>query len=285
MRAILWHLDRMRLMQTAGLVALTLSFGGCFQSTTILRVKADRSGTIEQRSVLSTVAIGQLKQFAQLGGGKQVSADPLSEDQARALAASIGPGVTYVSSTPVRTDTMEGRDSVYAFPDINTLRISNQPAAPGGIAVKADSLGPPQTISFSLEPQADGNQVLRIHMPEMKQLPGVPVQLPGASAGATAAQAATAEQIAMAKQMFAGMRMTIVVEPEGRVVTTNSPFVDANRVTLFDLDFDQLTANPESLAALQGVKTPEEVQALVKTLPGLKFTMEREITIEFAPGK
>lgn len=290
MRPILWHLDRMRLLQAAGLLALTLTFGGCFQSTTILRVKADRSGTIEQQSVLSTAAIGQLKELArQFGGGtQQAPIDPLSEDQARALATSLGPGVTYVSSTPIVTDAMEGRDSLYAFSDINALRISNRPPAPGGVNIRADSLGPTQTITFSLEPQANGHQLLRIRMPEMKQLPGLPVQLPGTASPRTGdqaqAQGPTPEQIEMAKRMFAGMRMTIAVEPEGRVVATSSPYMDGDRVTLFDLDFDQLVANPDSLKALQEAQTPEAVQAVVRTIPGLKFTLAREVTIEFAPG-
>lgn len=274
----------MRLIQTAGLLTLTVALGGCFQSTTILHLKADGSGTLDQRTLVSSAAIGQLKQFAQLSGSTTQSAapDPLSEEQARALAANIGPGVTYVSSTPIKTEGMEGRDSLYAFPNINTLQISQQPSAPGGLKVRADSLGPPQTITFSLEPQTNGVEILRIHMPQIQQLPGIPLQLPGASAPA---QGPTAQQIAMAKQMFAGMRMTIAVEPEGRVIETNSPYVDGNHVTLFDLDFDQLVANPDNLQALQDARTPEEMQAVVKTMPGLKFTMDREITIAFAPGK
>jgi hypothetical protein len=274
----------MRLMQTAGLLALTLALGGCFQSTTVLHVNADRSGTIDQRSLFSTAALAQLRQVSATSGGESVQADPLSEDQARALAANIGPGVSYVSSTPVTTDAMKGRDTVYAFPDINTLRISQQPSAPGGLRVRAESLGPSQTITFALEPQADGHQLLRIHMPEITQLPGLPVQLPGAAAGSSL-PGPTAEQIRAAAQMFAGMRLTVAVEPDGQVVKTNSPYVDGNRVMLFDLDVDQLVANPEALRNLQGARTPEEVQAVVKDLPGLKLTLAREVTIEFAPTR
>lgn len=273
----------MRLIQTVGLLALTLPLGGCFQSTILLHVNGDRSGTIEQRTVFTTAALAQLKQFSAMSGGGKAP-DVLSEEQARALAANIGPGVTYVSSKPVQTATMEGRDSLYAFRDINLLRITQQPSAPGGVSVRADSLGPPQTITFSLEPQANGNQLLRIHMPEMTQLPGIPVQLPGGGAAA-GSQGPTEEQIRMAAQMFAGMRMTVAVEPAGQVVRTNSPYVDGNRVTLFDLDFDQLVANADRLKDLQSARTPEDVQAMVKDLPGLKLTMEREITIEFAGSK
>ena len=44
----------------------------------------------------------------------------------------------------------------------------------------------------------------------------------------------------MMKQMFAGARIAIAVEPNGRVVQSSSPFIEGGKVTLLDLDFDQL---------------------------------------------
>ena len=66
--------------------------GGCFQSSTVIHVKADGSGTIDQRTLLTEAAVDQLRTFAILGGGNADSVDPISEAQARALAATIGSG-------------------------------------------------------------------------------------------------------------------------------------------------------------------------------------------------
>src|SRR3954451_19987974 len=118
----------------------------CFQMTTVLKVGGDGSGTINHRMVYSKAALGQLKSFAALGGGRGDSSDPLSEQQARDLTASIGPGVTYVSSDLITTPLGQGRNATYAFTDVSQLRISTQPAAPGGIAIK--------TQGFSTQPSA-----------------------------------------------------------------------------------------------------------------------------------
>src|SRR5438128_1476746 len=92
---------------------LALPLAGCFQASTVIHVKADGSGTIEQRTVLTDTAMDQLRTLAILGGGNADSVDPTSEAQARALAAAIGPGVIYVSSAPIALDKSKGRDTLY----------------------------------------------------------------------------------------------------------------------------------------------------------------------------
>jgi len=97
-------------------VAAAMVSSGCFQMTTVLKVAADGSGTIEHRMLYSPAALVQLRQFSALAGGGQTF-DPLSEQQAREMTASIGPGVTYVSSEPISTPAGQGRASIYAFTD------------------------------------------------------------------------------------------------------------------------------------------------------------------------
>ena len=89
----------------------------CFESTTVLRVGGDGAGTLTQRTIVKKAALAQMRSFAALGGGR-ASLDPLSEDQARALAASLGPGVTLTSSTAIKNDDGEGRESTYTFTDV-----------------------------------------------------------------------------------------------------------------------------------------------------------------------
>src|SRR5580704_8475057 len=93
----------MRTTKLLALLAAALWSSACFQMTTVLKVNADGSGTIEHRMVYSNAGLAQLRQFTALGGGRAQSVDPTSEQQARDLVSSIGPGVTYVSSTPVTT--------------------------------------------------------------------------------------------------------------------------------------------------------------------------------------
>src|SRR5258706_15230181 len=89
----------MRALRLLVLLAAALVSGACFQMTTVLNVGGDGNGTITHRMVYTNQALAQLRQFAALGGGRGGAFDPLSEQQARDMAARIGPGGTHVRST------------------------------------------------------------------------------------------------------------------------------------------------------------------------------------------
>ena len=74
-------------MRVVLIALLSLPLVGCFQSSTVIHVKADGSGTIEQRTLLTDTAMDQLRTLAILGGGNPDAADPTSEAQAKAMAA------------------------------------------------------------------------------------------------------------------------------------------------------------------------------------------------------
>jgi hypothetical protein len=267
----------MRALRLAALLFAALLSGACFQMTTVLRVAADGSGTIAHRMVYSTQALAQLRQFAALsgrGGANGTTFDPLSEQQARDMAASIGPGVTFVSSEPIASATGQGRETIYAFTDVSTLRISTQPTAPGGLPINAPGLSPGATesITFSLTHEPNGNAVLHIFVPEPNFLDAL---------GSPAAQS----QIGMVKTMLAGARMLLTAEPAGPLVGSSSPYVDGQRVTLLEVDLDEVLKDDTLLPRLQAAKTEDEAKAIVQSARGLKINLQRDITIEFSPAK
>ena len=263
----------MRSTTLLALLAAALWSSACFQMTTVLKVNADGSGTIEHRMLYTTAALAQLRQFAALGGSRGPGNDPLSEQQARDLVTSIGPGVTYVTSTPVRSAIGQGRDATYAFTDVSQLRISTQPAAPAGISLRAQGLSTDgQTITFSIVHEPGGNAVLHINVPEPNFLDAL---------GTPSA----AGQIGMIKTLLAGAKVLLAVEPAGPVVRTSSPWVEGQRVTLLEIDLDRLLGDETLVPRIQAAKTPEEAKAIVKSAAGLKINLDRDITIEFTPAK
>jgi len=268
----------MSCLRRALIAAVVLPLVGCFQASTVVRVKADGSGTIEQRILLTDAAMDQLRAFAILGGNSADTIDPTSEAQARSLAASIGPGVTYVSSMPVRGDKAQGRDIVYAFTNITKLRISEQPKVPGGISLRSSGVSTEgEPITFALNRQPDGNVQLRILVPRPGMLP---LATPNASGEVTPP---SLDQIEMVRGILAGARLTVAVEPEGQLVSTSSPFVDGNRVTLIDLDIDKAGSDPDLVKKLQSPKTLEDAKTAINSVPGLKITLDPEISVIFAP--
>ncbi len=258
-----------------GIVLLSVTVSACFQSSTLIHVNADGSGTIDQRTLLTEAAVDQLRTFAILGGGNPDAVDPTSEGNARGMAAAIGTGVTYVSSMPIDVGKAHGRQTTYAFSDVTQLRISEQPSLPGNLKLPAAAGGGTAPISFVLNRTPSGHVVVRVVVPRPAIFPTGPNGEP---------QPPTLDQIAMVKQLLAGATLRVAMEPDGRLVQTSSPFVDGNRVTLIDVDVDQAAADPDLAKKLQGAKTQDEMKAAINSIPGLKITLEPEITIEFIPN-
>ena len=262
----------MRSVRLLSLVAGAALSSACFQMTTALKVNGDGSGTIEHRMVYTAAALEKLRQLASLGGGGRGQAfDPLSEQQAREMTASIGPGVTYVTSEPITSPAGQGRVTTYAFTDVSQLQISTQPAAPGGLSIRTPAFSTEsEKITFSLTRDPGGNAVLQINVPEPNFLDAL--GSPNAAA-----------QIGMIKTLLAGARVLLAVEPAGTVVRTSSPYVEGPRVTLLEVDLDEVLKDETLLPRLQAATTPDEAKAVIKGAAGLKINLDRAITIEFTP--
>ena len=90
----------------------------------------------------------------------------------------------------------------------------------------------------------------------------------------------------MVRQLFEGLKIRIAIEVQGKVVETNSPFVENGQVTLLNIDFDEVfktISDPAGLQSLMGRKPASlaEVQLLMKELMGIQAPLVPEIRIEF----
>jgi hypothetical protein len=262
----------MRCARSLLVVVLAISCGGCFHMTTVLKVNGDGAGMIEHSMVLTNAAVAQLKQFAMFGGGRGQPFDPISEQQARDLAAVIGEGVIYVSSKPVVTDNGQGRDATYSFADVNRLKIATQPPTPGNLPIKAPGLADGGAVTFSLAHQPGGSAVLHIHVPEPNWI------------GSIATLSANG-QLALIQTLLKGAHILLAAEPTGTLVRTSSPYADSRRVTLLEVDLDDLLKDQTLVPRLTAAKTPEEVQEILRQATGLKINFDSDITVEFTPEK
>jgi len=250
-----------------------LACTGCFQMTTVMKVGGDGGGTIEHRMLFTTAALLQLKQLSALGGGNGRTADPVSEDQARTMADTLGPGSSYVTSRPFESPIGRGRDATYAFTDVSQLRLSSQPAVPGGVSIKAQDFSTEsEAVTFSITHEANGNAVLHVHVPEPNFLDALG---PPSAAG----------RLGMIRTALAGARVLLTVEPTGTLVRTSSPYVDGPRVTLLEVNLDDALKDETLLRRLQAAPNVDEAKAVIKDVPGLKINLDRDITVEFTPLK
>ncbi len=279
------------------MVAAAASLTGCITFLTDIKVRGDGSGTMVQTITMNPE---QLKASVE-GIAKQMGATtteskeepkkepskaseqgPFNLDELKGKAADLGPGVTFVSAEKIDTKTAAGVRVKFAFKDINQLAVNPKPAAAMGTTGAGASSEDALKFRFSRKP--DGNAVLTVVMarPQHQEKEQAAVQPPASS------PEASAQQTALIKQMFKGLHMGMAVEVEGKVVRTNSPYVEGSKVTLMDIDFDPLLADEGKLKDLNekmegAMGDDQKTMEALKEIKGLKIITAPEISIEFTP--
>jgi hypothetical protein len=276
-----------RFAQIAFCVLAAAAVTGCLQSSTVIKMKPDGSGTIEQTTTMNAEAVAQFSALAAMGSDKDKkggsSDDLFSEKDARAAAAKMGQGVTFVSSQKIDTADRKGLKAIYAFTDIRTIKLEEL-NAPGGMndsgmspAAKKDA-----PITFQFQQLPGGNGLLTILQPgvdKADKAPGTPAANPGATA---AVDPKMADQgLEMMKTFMKGLKVDIVVQVP-RLVKTNSAYVQGGTVTLLSMDFDQVLSDPDALKKMNDAKSLDDTKAMLKGVKGIKVNLEPQVTIEFA---
>lgn len=279
----------MKSFRACTLAILTaFSLSACLQQEKVIKLNADGSGTVEETMVMSKEVVAQMKQmadgFGALAGVKakgEGGAAPfqiMDEKKLREAAGKMGDGVTFVSAKPVTTAMGEGFAAVYAFTDINKLKIDQNPgeSMPGAdnpLLQKANK-GKKEPVKFEFTKGAPAT--LTVKMPQPK---------PGDLSKERAQKPPGGEEMAMMmmQQMFKDMKISLAIEVAGRIVQTNAEYKDASRVTLMEMDFNKVLGNPEKFKALSQAqpKTIEEAKALVKGTEGIKAETQPVVTVKF----
>lgn len=257
--------------------AMALALSGCISSTSVMKIKPDGSGTIEETTTMGAEFALQMKQMLKGMNPDGGEVDLFKVSDAKAKAARMGEGVTFVKAEKVKTAEGEGLKSIYAFKDVTKLKMSQKPQGP-----KAPGQAPKKEeapITFAMSKKG-GNSVLTITFPKPKggeksdKGDGAPPNMPEPPP----------QQMEQMKKIFKGMKVGLHVEVDGKLVKTNSPYVEGNRVTLMEIDFGKLLSDQGKLKEVIGLgKNPsmEQVKSVIKDMKGMKVNIE-PVTIEFA---
>lgn len=288
-------------------VTALMSLTGCLTFLTEIRLRGDGSGTMVQTMTMDPTQLNSImdsiaKQMAAAMGGpaEEVKPDPkkdqkkkaqkapepapFKEEELRNKAGDMGEGVKFVSMENIDTKYASGVRVTYAFKDINQLFINPKPQAALGTA--APGASSPDALKFRFKRQPDGNAVLTIVMPPPE--PKEPKKK--AETASPASPEESAEQMEMVKAIFKGLHMGISIDIDGKIVKTNSPYVEGSKVTLVDIDFDPLLADAENFKKLNEKMEAAEGDDLkkmevLKGIKGIKIITAPETTIEFTPNK
>ncbi|HXW05510.1 MAG TPA: hypothetical protein VD833_09780 [Vicinamibacterales bacterium] len=238
----------------------------CLRSTTTISVKADGSGTVLQETGVSPQTLAMLKGMGGQGGPP---ADLIGEEQAKKAAAMMG--VQFVSGEPFKTAELEGYRARYAFADIRNVKMRMNQAEAAGMPGTKTSDEPPFSFGFD---QKGASSLLTITVPEQKTGPvgALPQPPPGSD------PQENEQALQMMKAMMRGLYVDVSLAVDGKILKTNAPHVSGSTVTLLQVDFDKLLADPNAFKKLQGAT---DLKGLA-TIPGLKVIADRTLTVEFA---
>lgn len=259
-----------------GLSAAVLA--GCINSGTLVKVKPDGSGTIEQTMLVNAAALKGL--MSGFGGQAQVKEAPgaMNEEEFKRTAERMG--VRPVSLTPMKENGFEGSKAIFAFDDITKIRVDQDPPAVPGAAASAGSKpsgGSPIKFGFARQ---GASSVLTITVDEKSMTAGsspTPTGKPGIEKMDPA-------MLQMIKTMFQGFKVQIDLEVDGKIIKTDADYVTGSRVTLLELDMATLFENEAALTALQSKVGPgasiADVRPYLKDVKGVKIN-NPSLTIEF----
>lgn len=265
---------------------------GCFQTETVIRLKPDGSGVIEETVLLSNDLLESFQELAKGFEGDEADktkkeAEKEKQDpiqgmirDARSKENQYGPEVKFLSAIPLKTETMGGYKATYAFKDINNLKVNQNPGkkiekSGGGedIPAREENIlfkfkkGPVSTLTVTMAKEKNKeekkNQVSKKEVPE------------GGEADPRAM-----EQM---KMFLKDMGIRIALEIKGTILKTNATYRKKNEITLVELHFGKLIENKdifEKIVAAQP-KTIEEAKELVKGIEGLKIEMSNPLVVEF----
>ena len=259
----------MHMVRRVAILAACACFTGCINSGTLIKVKADGSGTVEQTILMNVATLkGLMAGMDPQGQMKQTS--PFSEAQLKQTAERLGKGVRFVSSTPMSQGGFEGVKAIYAFDDINQIRVDQDPNVSGSSDNQMAAAKNSNPVTFKFARQPGGTSNLTVTFNEQ------------ATAG-TAPPAGTPSEppnmdpamMQMMKSMFQGFKVAIDLEVEGKIVKTNADYVNGSRITLLEIDMAGLLEDEAKLRALQSKLKPgasiADVKPYLKDVKGVKI--------------
>lgn len=267
----------MQLVRILAFLVATTTLTACLNSTTVVKVKPDGSGTVEQTTLINTAALkGMMPGAANQGGAPAINREELERTAAR-----MGKGVRLVSAEKATGDPgFEGTKAIFAFDDINQIQISQDPAMSGGTSRQSTAPTADDPVKFNFTRGATSS-TLTINY--IDRAPAGSAQ-PNPAGKGDMPDLTNPMMMNMLKTMFQGFKINIGLEVVGNIVKTNAEYVSGPRITLLEMDIAELLSDEAKLRALQGKIGPDaslsSVKPYLKDIKGIKIDGP-SISVEF----
>lgn len=268
-----------KIVAIIGSVGLMFGLSGCMQGDTVVKVNKDGSGTIEKTVLMRKDMMLMLKNMSMLTDQNNSSTGNefrfFDENKLKNQASENGEGVVYLSGKEVDTGNFEGYTAVYSFADVNKLSINQDlnPEAPNGNQPSK----PKEYVTFQFDKGNPSNLIIKLAKTNNKKVK------PEAKPQPVVSKEQTEAMLKKAKKMFEGMRMSMSVEVNGRIVQTNATYQEGSHITLMDIDFGKFLDNPEVMTTFsqQENMSMEDKKEILKNIDGVKVDMNDEVVVQF----
>ncbi len=256
-------------------------FSGCLQVHTVVNVNKNGSGTVEETVLLSKAFSGMMKQLTESFKTDSSESEQFSffnEKELKEKAPELGEGVKFVSSKKISDENWEGFKAVYSFKDITKLSINENPESrlPSSPMAMAPAEQKEDDLTFNFIPGSTAEIV--INMPDNSSNDQLDEMEEKVDTGG--ADTAMASQM---MQFIKGMKVTLDVVPNGKIVETNASFVKNGKINLINLNFDELMKNPEAFKKFKTMKEKDkkQLEKLMSQTNGLKIELNNKVNVKF----
>jgi hypothetical protein len=193
-------------------------------------------------------------------------------EKAAAAAKKMGGGVTVKKVEKIDEGGRKGSRTVYAFKDVNTLSYDFGKGLNdmgGGMMPDGATEEAAEPLKFSY---ADGVLTMKNPGTNDGEKEAPKEELPDTDPA----------QLAQAKQMLGGMKMSVTLEFPGGIAETNATHREGDKVTLMMMDMGKLLDQPETFAKLQQAQpeSPAEMSELLEGVEGMKVEAQDELRLK-----
>lgn len=208
--------------------------------------------------------------------------DMFNEEDIKKGGARMGSGVRYVSHEMIDNDAHAGYVAVYAFDNINTVAVDQNPTAamPAMPGTEGETDEDRELVAFSFIPGNPAQLIIRPPRDAGKDEPAAEQAETEQTPEAEGEAAAGMEQM---REIFRDMRMTVQIAVDGDIKKTNASYVEGSTITMIDVNFNALLDDPELLKQLEkmGDVDPAAAMEMMKKIPGLRVETAEEISVTF----
>ena len=265
-----------RAVPVALVLLCALLGAGCFTFETLIRVRPDGSGVIEETFLLSGPV---LEMMAAFGGDEAGDLELFSEEDLQAKAAAMGGGARLLGVESIQRGGARGYVARFGFDDVAALDFDPQPG--GGLAPETDGpAAPSPRLAFAFSPGPPAVLRLRFPRPDSAALAALPAPTaPPSPADSTE----RAMQQAMLREMLKDGRFRLGLAVDGTLLDTDATYHTGDQITLLDVDFNALLADQDGLERLstEQPRTFDDVRLLLQEIEGLAVEMQHEVVVRF----